>query len=109
MKARNNKTGEIVTNFNLSYEYGTLSYINSVGNLCIANIVDGEWTIIDESDDKTNDFDWVAFRRNMARDILISLVGSNYRFYTDNSYDGMAISALNITDALIKRLKGDSE
>lgn len=102
MKARNNKTGEIVTNFSLSNEYGTLSYINSVGNLCVEHPVDGEWTIIEECNEKG--FNWKAFRIETAKVMAASLM-SSHRFIDDDSEEGIAKLAISYADELIRQLK----
>lgn len=47
MKAQNNITGEIVTNFDISKEFGTISYIDNTGVLRFSTPKSGEWTIID--------------------------------------------------------------
>lgn len=54
MKAKNNKTGEIVTNFAISKEFGTISYFDSNKTLRLTTACDNEWTIIDEE----STFDW---------------------------------------------------
>ena len=96
MKARNNKTGEIVTNFKWSGEWGTASYINSEGLLCISNTNDGEWTIIEESDDNT--FDWETFRRETAKSVMCSL-------FENHSDEDIARLSIASSDELIRQLK----
>ena len=72
MKARNNKTGEIVTNFAISKEFGTISYFDSNKTLRLTTACDNEWTIIDEE----STFDWQSFRAEAAKDILCAIIAS---------------------------------
>lgn len=48
MKARNTKTGDVVSNFGISKEFGTVSYIDSKGKVRFSVPLDGEWEIINE-------------------------------------------------------------
>lgn len=102
MKARNNKTGEIVTNFKWSGEWGTASYINSEGLLCISNTNDGEWTIIEESDDNT--FDWETFRRETAKSVMCALIAIDQCF-ENNTDETIARLSIALSDELIRQLK----
>ena len=49
MKARNTKTGEVVTHFGISKEFGTISYVDSKGYLHTSSNRD-EWEIIEETE-----------------------------------------------------------
>lgn len=49
MKARNMKTGELVTHFGILKEYGTISYVDSKGILQIDNSHYDEWKIIKDT------------------------------------------------------------
>lgn len=102
MKARNNKTGEIVTNFTWSGEWGTASYINSEGLLCISNTNDGEWTMIEESDDNT--FDWETFRRETAKSVMCSLITRD-KYFENHSDEDIARLSIASSDELIRQLK----
>jgi hypothetical protein len=99
MKAKNNNTGEIVTHFNISSEYGNVSYVDSNGVLRISNINDGEWSIIEEP----KQIDWNAFRMNAAKEIAASI--SMRRFVNDYTEEGIAKLALKSADELIRQLK----
>ena len=70
MKARNNKTGEIVTDFAISKEFGTISYFDSNKTLRLTTACDNEWTILDEE----NTFDWQSFRAEATKDILCAII-----------------------------------
>lgn len=97
MKARNNKTGEVVTDFASSKEFGTVSYIDSHGVLRFGSPCDGEWKIIEGSD---GGFDWVKFRNDTARDVLCSLInGMEYERQM------CVAEAITIADELVKQLK----
>lgn len=50
MKARNIKTGELVTHFGISKEFGTISYVDSKGVLQICTTHFDDWEIIEETD-----------------------------------------------------------
>ena len=49
MKARKTKTGEVVTHFGISKEFGTVSYVDSKGFLYTSSNRD-EWEIIEETE-----------------------------------------------------------
>ena len=106
MKARNNKTGEIVTNFKWSGEWGTASYINSEGLLCISNTNDGEWTMIEESDDKT--FDWETFRSETAKSVMCALIARD-QYFENNTDETIARLSITLTDELIRQLKEEKK
>lgn len=106
MKARNNKTGEIVTNFKWSGEWGTASYINSEGLLCISNTNDGEWTIIEESDD--NIFDWETFRRETAKSVMCTLIARD-QYFENNTDENIARLSIALSDELIRQLKEEKK
>lgn len=110
MKARNKKTGEVVTSFSISQKYGTASYIDSTNVLHFSTPLDGEWEIIDESES----VDWDAFRREAAKDILCSVVANPERIghveygrkdYRQSEYVRFAIDC---ADELIRLLKENS-
>lgn len=103
MKARNNKTGEIVTNFGFSKEFGTTSYIDSKGVLTFNTSNSGEWTIIDEEE---NDFDWQSFRAEAAKDILCSMIQGGY---AESRIYSHAALAVKYADSLIAKLKENEE
>lgn len=106
MKARNNKTGEIVTNFKWSGEWGTASYINSEGLLCISSTNDGEWTIIEESDDNT--FDWETFRRETAKSVMCTLIARD-QYFENNTDENIARLSIALSDELIRQLKEEKK
>lgn len=106
MKARNNKTGEIVTNFKWSGEWGTATYIDSEGLLCISNTNDGEWTIIEESDENT--FDWEAFRRETAKSVMCTLIARD-KYFEYNTDIEIARQSIALSDELIRQLKEEKK
>ncbi|MBO7684904.1 MAG: hypothetical protein J6Y20_04520 [Lachnospiraceae bacterium] len=99
MKARNKVTGEVVSNFGWSKEYGTISYIGADGLLHNYSGLATDWKILDESET-----DWDAYRREAAKDILCTLlregIGIGY-----NMAESTAGLAVKYTDALIAKLK----
>lgn len=101
MKARNKKTGEVVTNFGISKEFGTASYIDSTNTLRVSTVLDGEWEIIDDSEP----VDWSAFRREAAKEILTGLCANNNLGYFGDSNAALARSAIVLADELVKQLK----
>lgn len=101
MKAKNNKTGEVVTNFGFSKEFGTVSYIDSKGVLTFNTPTSGEWTITDEEE---IDFDWQSFRNQAAKDILCNML-VDQRISETTTYKDLVKMSLECTDELIKQLK----
>lgn len=101
MKARNNKTGEIVTNFFMSKEFGTISYLDSSKTLRFAYACDSEWTILE---DENGDFDWQSFRAEAAKDILCAIISTKYGLNPEH-----IDMAIGITDSLIAKLKEKEE
>jgi hypothetical protein len=100
MKARNTKTGEIVTHFGYSKEWGTVSFVDQSGILRHANYESGTWEIIDDGDG----VDWDAFRREAAKDILCTLLCDGIGFGNEVA-ESTAGLAVKYTDALIAKLK----
>lgn len=105
MRAKNNKTGEIVTNFNWSKEFGTASYVDGNGSLCVKSLNEGEWTIIDED----NDFDMDSFRRETAKDIMVAIVQSDSYFASTSTWEQIARRSILLADELIKQLNERKE
>lgn len=101
MKARNNKTGEIVTDFEISKEFGTISYLDSSKTLRIAYACDKEWTILDEE----STFDWQSFRAEAAKDILCAMIN---HFGTKDNLEDIKFSII-CADMLITKLKENEE
>jgi hypothetical protein len=99
MKAKNNKTGEIVTNFAISKEFGTISYFDSNKTLRFATACDNEWTIIDEE----SPFDWQSFRAEAAKDILCAIINCNPVKYLA-SIDFVVDQSVIAAGKLIERL-----
>ena len=108
MKARNNKTGEIVTDFAISKEFGTISYFDSNKTLRLATACDNEWTIIDEE----STFDWQSFRNQAAKDILCATlsggISSGATGFLEEK-ENVVKTAIKIADELIKQLKGSRD
>lgn len=100
MRAKNNKTGEIVTNFNWSKEYGTASYVDGDGLLRAKGFNDGEWTIIDED----NDFDKESLRMETAKDIMVAIVQNNSYLSNTLTLEQIAKKSIMFADELIKQL-----
>lgn len=101
MKARNNKTGEIVTNFGISKEFGTISYIDNTNTFRFSTACDAEWTIIEEE----TSFDWQSFRAEAAKDILCAIISQpNLGYYGDE-----VENAVIFADKLIAKLKEKEE
>lgn len=108
MKARNNKTGEIVTNFFMAKEFGTISYLDSSKTLRLAYASDGEWTILeDENDDFSNSFDWQSFRAEAAKDFVTALI--SVIDYENTSDEKIARNAIKLSEELVKQLKEKDE
>jgi hypothetical protein len=72
MKAKNTKTGEIVTDFGFSKEFGTVSYVDSHGVLRFGNPCDGEWKIIIKG--SNGGFDWVKYRGRENHHICLCMI-----------------------------------
>jgi hypothetical protein len=102
MKARNNNTGEVVTNFGFSKEFGTVSYIDSKGVLTFNTPNSCEWTIIDEEE---MNFDWRSFRAEAAKDVLCAMIPEQHNIIGPNNVE----YAIMIADELIKQLKEKEE
>lgn len=92
MKARNTKTGEVVTHFGISKEFGTISYIDSKGVLRICTPHDGEWEIIEKPIS--------TLRVQVASATMLGFLISR----TNWSADKMAHEAISFADELIKQL-----
>lgn len=103
MKAKNLKTGEVVTDFVVSKEFGTVSYIDSHGVLRFGNPCDGEWKIIIEGSD--SGFDWAKYRNDATRDVLCALLNGNDGYHGDGENQVFVAQAVNIADELVKQLK----
>ncbi len=101
MKARNTKTGEIVTSFSISKEWGTASYIDSTNTLRFSTPFDGEWEIIDESEP----VDWSAFRREAAKDFISGMLANVSPAANQWTTPEIVTAAVEIADELIKQLK----
>lgn len=102
MEARNKKTGEKVTNFSVSENWGTVSYIDSTGTLRFSNPTDGEWEILEGNED----IDWSAFRREAAKDILASaIIGNGRDLFSVLNHTFITQMSIMLADELIKQLK----
>lgn len=110
MKARNNNTGEVVTNFGFSKEFGTVSYIDSKGVLTFNTPNSCEWTIIDEEE---MNFDWLSFRAEASKDILCAIINRESSFTRNGevvvSHKDFIEMAVEDADALIFKLKEKEE
>ena len=95
MKARNTNTGEVVTHFGISKEFGTISYVDSKGVLRICAPHDGEWEIFEEP------ISTLRVQSAIAA-MLGFLTSQNCR--TNWSADKMAYEAIRFADELIKQL-----
>lgn len=100
MKARNKKTGEVVTSFCFSKEWGTASYIDGANTLRFSTPLDGEWEIIEESEP----IDWAAFRREAAKDILAGFA-AKIGYPINDHPEQYCKSAIQLADELINQLK----
>lgn len=107
MKAKNNKTGEIVTNFGMSKEFGTISYIDSTNTLRFSTASDAEWTIIEEE----TFFDWQSFRAEAAKDILCTVLPKTKIIDDDfyQSIENTISNSIDVADELIKQLTEKDE
>ena len=101
MKARNNKTGEIVTDFAISKEFGTISYFDSNKTLRLTTACDNEWTILDEE----STFDWQSFRAEASKDILCALISDGSISITNVEVS----ESIGLADELIRQLKEKKE
>jgi hypothetical protein len=101
MKARINKTGEIV---NLaSYATITLDVCDSWGNP-----IETKPEEIELIQDKTNDFDWQSFRAEAAKDFVSIMC--NHRYDTkEERYPVICKEAIALAYELIKQLKEKAE
>lgn len=116
MKARNTITGETVSDFGISKEFGTVSYIDSKGVLRFEAAKDGEWEIV-----RGDDLDWRSFRAETARDFAVAILsnprwsdhfnGTDKCFQFDHAYykKNVVGNALSYADELIERLKKTDE
>ena len=107
MKARNTKTGEIVTHFGYSKEWGTISFVDQSGILRQESYASGTWEIIDDGDG----VDWDAFRREAAKDIVCAILSAGAQQTDDNdnhfySFEELAKASVEWADTLIKQLQG---
>jgi hypothetical protein len=104
MKAKNTKTGEVVTNFGISKEFGTISYVDSKGFLRISSPNSDEWEIIEETE--TDNLRQQAAIAAM-QGILSNADGFVFKF-NENEYHtipiGVARLAIACADELIKQL-----
>ena len=103
MKARNNKTGEIVTDFSLSKEFGTISYIDSNNVLRFDTPCDGEWTILDNYSSE-----YRTFRAEAVKDILCSVLSGGIASGMIGivpEKEAIVRGAIEVADELIKQLR----
>lgn len=134
MKAINNATGEIVSHFFYSKEFGTISYLDSKNILRVVDARDGEWTILSYDKDCTfcgcsyritgvekesccdeketiiqDNLDWQSFRAEAAKDILAGMM--QHKVLSDSSMtlfvpkEQVVSAAIGLADELIKQLK----
>jgi hypothetical protein len=101
MKARNKVTGEVVSNFGWSKEYGTISYIGADGLLHNYSGLATDWEVLDESET-----DWAAYRREAAKEAMLKMLMCD--FDTDAYPDPQEICGMAVlyADELIKQLQG---
>ena len=103
MKAKNMKTGEVVTHFGISKEFGTISYVDSKGFLHTSSNRD-EWEIIEDT--CTDNLRQQAAIAAM-QGILSNVDGFEF-VYKENEYHtipiGVARLAIACADELIKQL-----
>lgn len=101
MKARNKVTGEVVSNFGWSKEYGTISYIGADGLLHNYSGLATDWEVLDESET-----DWAAYRMEAAKDILCALLQKDGpRGYSWWTVEQAAQTSVKQADELIKVLR----
>ena len=103
MKARNMKTGELVTHFGISKEFGTISYVDSKGFLHTSSNRD-EWEIIEETETD-------SIRQQAAiaamQGILSNADGFEFLYKGNETHTiptGVARLAIACADELIKQL-----
>jgi hypothetical protein len=103
MKARNKQTGEVVSNFGWSKEYGTISYIGADGVLHNYSGRAEDWEVLDESE-----VDWAAYRMEAAKDILCAMLSGDQvgdgKYY--HTFKQIAQDAVVCADELIAKLQG---
>lgn len=113
MKARNTKTGEVVTHFGLAEELGTISYVDSIGTISyvdskgilrITNTHYDEWEIIEETETD-------SIRQQAAiaamQGILSNADGFEFLYKENEKHTiptGVARLAIACADELIRRL-----
>ena len=105
MKARNKVTGEVVSNFGWSKDYGTISYIGADGFLHNYSGRAEDWEIFDESET-----DWDAYRREAAKDIVCAILATGLEQTDDKdkhfySFEELATASVAWADTLIKKLQ----
>ena len=103
MKARNSKTGEVVTQFGISKEFGTISYVDSKGVLRICSPHDGEWEIIEEPISTLREQVAIAAMQG----ILSNADGFEFLYKENEQHTiptGVARLAIACADELIKQL-----
>lgn len=94
MKAKNIKTGEIVTNFEVSREYGTISYINSKGILKFDDCL-SEWQILEEN----------SFQKEEIRARIATEIYTRGLINPDGTITVVGVEdAVKHTDSLLKEL-----
>ena len=103
MKARNMKTGEVVTHFGISKEFGTVSYVDSKGFLHTSSNRD-EWEIIEGTETD-------SIRQQASIAAMQGILGNDNGFeflYKENERHtipiGVARLAIACADELIKQL-----
>ena len=106
MKARNTKTGDVVSNFGISKEFGTVSYIDSKGKVRFSVPHDSEWEIVDE---ETNT-DIYNVRTQAAIAAMQGIITSSELYDVKlNKGESLAQIVANVAvqyaDALIEELK----
>lgn len=100
MKARNKVTGEVVSNFGWSKEYGTISYIGADGLLHNYSGLATDWEVLDESE-----VDWAAYRREAAKDLLCAMVRRTGISFNQHGRELVVKTAIEYADELIKELQ----
>lgn len=103
MKARNTKTGEVVTHFGISKEFGTVSYVDSKGFLHTSSNRN-EWEIIEGTETD-------SIRQQAAiaamQGILSNIDYFEFRYKDNEKHEipvGVARLAIACADELIKQL-----
>lgn len=112
MKARNTKTGDVVSNFGISKEFGTVSYIDSKGKVRFSVPHDGEWEIVDE-EPNTDIYNVRTQAAIAAMQAILTCNDDEYRqliacAYRDDEKhtipNGVAQFAVACADSLVKEL-----